>query len=209
MKKALKLELSLYKGHIKSMAYPLLIAAVFSYFTQNIIYATLMSTVFFSIRVISLPFDVLNQNEASRHMYNLLPITKNVIVTARYFAIFIVGCCLIIIGIALQSIVMFIFQFPFGVDDVLASAIVGNAAFLLLQSLQIPFFYQLGVIEGRVSGPGIIILISMLVFSYGFKYLTNMDFNVQFLLLLFCIASLVIFFISRAVSVKIVNSKGF
>lgn len=208
MKKAIKLELSFYEGHIKLMAYPLLIAAVFSYITQNIIYATLMSTVFFSIRIIPLPFDVLSQNEASRHMYNLLPLTKNEIVTARYFAIFIVGCCLVIIGIAIQSIVMFIFKFPFGIDDVLTAAIIGNAAFLLLLSLQIPFIYQMGVIKGRMSGPGMIILISLLVFSYGFKYLTAMDLNAQLLLLLFCIVSLVIFFISQSVSVKIVHSKG-
>jgi|GEM_PF-5602651 len=209
MKKAIKLELSFYEGHIKLMAYPLLAAVVFAYFTQNIIYATLMSALFFSMSVIPLPFDVLSQNDASRHLYNLLPLTINEIVTARYFAIFLVGCCLVILGIVLQSMVMFVFQLPFVVDDVLTAAIVGIAAFLLLLSLQIPFIYQQGVIKGRMSGRGIIILASLLVFTYGYKYLKAMDLNTQLLLLLFCMVSLVTFLISRSISVKIVRSKGF
>lgn len=170
MIKTIKLELALFDGHIniKTNIWILLILLYSAYSGRPLVYSTLLASVWFSVRTVPLPFEVLSQNESSKNMYTMLPVSLNNIITARYLSIFFVGSAGIALSVIAQFGLLVFLKRVINIGDIVVSIVVGCACILILSALQIPLIYKQGVIKGRA--PTSIIMASICLFAFYFGY---------------------------------------
>jgi hypothetical protein len=179
------------------------------YSTHSFVYSTLIGVVLFSLRIVSLPFEVLNQNESSKNMYSLLPLSKDQVITARYLSIVLVGCFSISLSVVTQIVVALILKIEIDIQSIFLALAIGFSCISILMSIQIPFIYKMGVIKSRSSAPAIIATVSLFVFHFGYRDSGISEFSLSFLIGMFLFVAACVFFVSKSISVHIVRKQGF
>ncbi|MDR1156749.1 MAG: ATP-binding cassette domain-containing protein [Oscillospiraceae bacterium] len=175
---------------------------------RSLIYGVLFASVMFSVRIVPLPFKVLNQNESSKNTYTMLPVPLNNIIIARYLSIFFVGSAGIIISTVIAQVAsFFLLKASMNIGEIVIGIVVGCACVLILLTLQIPFIYKQGVIQGRTSAPIVIASIFLFVFGFGYRKLIQLSLDRLQFAVAFCMLAVLLSIVSISISIDIAKKE--
>lgn len=94
-------------------------------------------------------FSVTEKNSMER-LYGILPIRKSDMVIGRYLFIMIMGFTALIFSLAAHPVILTILGESISVFEHISAAVIGIFLFALYTVFQLPGYYKLGSIKGRV-----------------------------------------------------------
>jgi hypothetical protein len=147
-------------------------------------------------------FSISEKNNMNR-LYGILPASKSEMVIGRYLLLLCMGIFTLLVSLILESIVLNALQVTITGKDVLISGLVGIVFYILYISFQLPGYYKLGSIRGRVFMyiPVLGFLLTLFILD---KKNTDMSLALQFInenTLLFIICLLLVLLIIYGISI--------
>ena len=157
-------------------------------------------------------FSITEKNSMER-LYGILPIRKSDMVIGRYIFIIIMGLSALIFSLAAQPVILTILGKNISISDFIGAAVTGIFLFALYTVFQLPGYYKLGSIKGRVFMyiPVAGFLITLLLITkipVGESKLLFTVINSPVRLMLLAVTFVVIMYVvSIQVSIKILENK--
>lgn len=214
--KAIKIQWYLVKPSILPVLYLVVLAAIITLATENIILSSLISATLIAVKLISLPFEV-DSNEKLDRFYSTLPISCHDFILSRYGFLSLIGVIGIVITLSLRIFIVGLWKnqafFP---REVIMSLVIGIVFYILIICLQLPLYYKYGALKARLFSM-IPILLFVGIFSlYNYTTISTWLLNLipfvknNFWLIqaIGLVISVSIVYISFYISKKIVENKG-
>lgn len=157
-------------------------------------------------------FSVTEKNSMER-LYGILPIRKSDLVIGRYIFIIIMGFTALIFSLAVHPFILTILGETISIFDFISAATIGILLFALYTVFQLPGYYKLGSIKGRVFmyipvAGFLITLLFITKIPVGEKNLLFTVINSPVLLMLCAVIFVIaMYIVSILVSIKILKNK--
>ncbi|MCM1523061.1 MAG: ABC-2 transporter permease [Ruminococcus sp.] len=145
---ALKLDLSLIKPYMKTMAFSLIMPVFIAAGNRSLI-----NGISFAMCIAAMTsgytFSVTEKNSMER-LYGIIPIKKREMVMGRYGLVIFTGITALVFSLILQCTVLTLMGENIGFNETAYAAAAGIFLFSLYTVFQLPGFYLLGYIKGRL-----------------------------------------------------------
>lgn len=209
--KAAKLDLSLVKPYVKTICFTMVLPVVFAAINRSLLTGISFAMCFISMTT-GYTFSVTEKNSMER-LYGILPIRKSDLVIGRYIFIIIMGFTALIFSLAVHPFILTILGETISIFDFISAATIGILLFALYTVFQLPGYYKLGSIKGRVFmyipvAGFLITLLFITKIPVGEKNLLFTVINSPVLLMLCAVIFVIaMYIVSILVSIKILKNK--
>ena len=209
--KLAKLDFSLVKPYVKTICFTMVLPVVFAAINRSLLTGISFAMCFIAMTT-GYTFSITEKNAMER-LYGFLPIQKRDMVIGRYIFIIIMGITALIFSLVAHPVILTILGETISIFDFISAAAIGIFLFALYTVFQLPGYYKLGSIKGRVFMyiPVAGFLITLLLITKipaGKRKLLITVINSPVLLMLLVIMLVVIMYvISILVSIKILKNK--
>ena len=209
--KATKLDFSLIRPYVKTICFTMILPVVFAAINHSLLTGISFAMCFIAMTT-GYTFSIPEKNSMER-LYGILPIRKSDMVIGRYIFIIIMGAIALIFSLVAHPIILLILGESVSILDFINAATTGIFLFALYTVFQLPGYYKLGSIKGRVFMyiPVAGFLITLLLITkipVGKSMLFVTLINSPVLLIVFAIMLVAVMYaISIWVSIKILKNK--
>ena len=209
--KSAKLDFSLVKPYVKTICFTMVLPVVFAAINRSLLTGISFAMCFMAMTT-GYTFSITEKNAMER-LYGILPIRKSDMVIGRYIFIIIMGLSALIFSLAAQPVILTILGENISISDFISAAFTGIFLFALYTVFQLPGYYKLGSIKGRVFMyiPVAGFLITLLLITkipVGESKLLFTVINSPVRLMLLAVTFVVIMYVvSILVSIKILENK--
>ena len=146
--KSAKLDFSLVKPYVKTICFTMVLPVVFAAINRSLLTGISFAMCFMAMTT-GYTFSITEKNAMER-LYGMLPIRKSDMVIGRYIFIIIMGLSALIFSLAAQPVILTILGENISISDFINAAVTGIFLFALYTVFQLPGYYKLGSIKGRV-----------------------------------------------------------
>lgn len=146
--KSAKLDFSLVKPYVKTICFTMVLPIVFAAVNRSLLTGISFAMCFIAMTT-GYTFSVTEKNSMER-LYGILPIRKSDMVIGRYIFIIIMGFTALIFSLATHPVILSILGETISAFDFINAAAIGIFLFALYTVFQLPGYYKLGSIKGRV-----------------------------------------------------------
>ena len=146
--KAAKLDFSLVRPYIKSIAFSILFPIVLSVMNRSLLYGISFAMCFIGVTS-GYTFSISEKNDMER-LYSILPISKKHMVIGRYLYTCAMGLFALLISLAVHPVILLALGETVKPLDIFAAAMVGIIMFSLFTVFLLPGYYKYGSIKGRI-----------------------------------------------------------
>ena len=146
--KSAKLDFSLVKPYVKTICFTMILPVVFAAVNRSLLTGISFAMCFIAMTT-GYTFSVTEKNSMER-LYSILPIRKSDMVIGRYIFIIIMGLTALIFSLAVHPVILTILGETISKFDFINAAAIGIFLFALYTVFQLPGYYKLGSIKGRV-----------------------------------------------------------
>lgn len=209
--KSAKLDFSLVKPYVKTICFTMVLPIAFAAINRS-----LLTGISFAMCLIAMTtgytFSVTEKNSIER-LYGILPIRKSDMVIGRYIFIIIMGLTTLIFSLVAHPIILTILGETISKFDFINAVTIGIFLFVLYTIFQLPGYYKLGSIKGRVFMyiPVAGFLITLLLITkipVGENKLFFAVINSPVLLMFLAVISVIaMYVVSILISIKILKNK--
>jgi hypothetical protein len=209
--KSVKLDFSLVKPYVKTICFTMVLPVIFAAINRSLLTGISFAMCFIAMTT-GYTFSITEKNSMER-LYGILPIRKSDMVIGRYIFIIIMGLTALIFSLIAHPVILTILGESIGIVDYISAAVIGIFLFALYTVFQLPGYYKLGSIKGRVfmyiPVAGFLITLLLITKSpVGESKLLFTIFNSPVLLMLLTIIFVIVMYIvSILVSIKILKNK--
>lgn len=206
-----RLDTYLLKYYKKSICFTIIIPVAFVLINRSLLSGISFSMTFMAMTS-GYTFSISEKNDMNR-LYGILPASKSDMVIGRYLLLLCMGIFTLLVSLILESIALNALQVEITGKDVLIAGLVGIVFYILYISFQLPGYYKLGSIRGRVFMyiPVLGFLLTLFILD---KKNTDMSLALQYinentLLFIICLllVLLIIYGVSILVSIRILKNK--
>lgn len=209
--KSAKLDFSLVKPYVKTICFTMVLPVVFAAINRSLLTGISFAMCFIAMTT-GYAFSITEKNSMER-LYGILPIRKSDMVIGRYIFIIIMGLTALIFSLIAHPVILTILGESIGIVDYISAAVIGIFLFALYTVFQLPGYYKLGSIKGRVfmyiPVAGFLmtlLLITKIPVGENKLLFTVINFPVL-LMLLAVIFVIAMYVVSILVSIKILKNK--
>ena len=209
--KSAKLDFSLVKPYVKTICFTMILPVVFAAVNRSLLTGISFAMCFIAMTT-GYTFSITEKNAMER-LYGILPIRKSDMVIGRYIFIIIMGLTALVFSLVSHPVILIILGETVSVFDFMSAAATGIFLFTLYTVFQLPGYYKLGSIKGRVFMyiPVAGFLITLLLITkipVGESRLLFTVINSPALLMLSAVVLVIaMYVISISVSIKILKNK--
>ena len=209
--KSAKLDFSLVKPYVKTICFTMILPVVFAAVNRSLLTGISFAMCFIAMTT-GYTFSITEKNAMER-LYGILPIRKSDMVIGRYIFIIIVGLTALVFSLVSHPVILIILGETVSVFDFMSAAATGIFLFTLYTVFQLPGYYKLGSIKGRVFMyiPVAGFLITLLLITkipVGESRLLFTVINSPALLMLSAVVLIIaLYVVSISVSIKILKNK--
>ena len=209
--KSAKLDFSLVKPYVKTICFTMVLPVVFAAINRSLLTGISFAMCFIAMTT-GYTFSITEKNSMER-LYGILPIRKSDMVIGRYIFIIIMGLTALIFSLIAHPVILTILGESISIFDYISAAVIGIFLFALYTVFQLPGYYKLGSIKGRVFMyiPVAGFLITLLLITktpVGESRLLFTVINSPALLMLSAVVLVIaMYVISISVSIKILKNK--
>ena len=209
--KSVKLDFSLVKPYVKTICFTMILPVVFAVINRSLLTGISFAMCFIAMTT-GYTFSVTEKNSMER-LYGILPIRKSDMVIVRYIFIIIMGFTALIFSLITHPVVLIILGESISMFDYISAAATGIFLFALYTVFQLPGYYKLGSIKGRVfmyipvAGFLITLLLITRIPVGESKLLFAVIHSPVLLMLLAVILVIAMYVVSISVSIKILKNK--
>ncbi len=209
--KSAKLDFSLVKPYVKTICFTMVLPIVFAAINRSLLTGISFAMCFIAMTT-GYTFSVTEKNSMER-LYGILPIRKSDMVIGRYIFIIIMGLAALLFSLVAHPILLTILGETISKFDFISAAATGIFLFALYTVFQLPGYYKLGSIKGRVFMyiPVAGFLITLLLITNipvgESKLLFTVINSPLLLMLLTFILVIAMYVVSIFVSIKILKNK--
>ena len=209
--KSAKLDFSLVKPYVKTICFTMILPVVFAAINRSLLTGISFAMCFIAMTT-GYTFSITEKNSMER-LYGILPIRKSDMVIGRYIFIIIMGLTALIFSLIAHPVILTILGESISIFDYISAAVIGIFLFALYTVFQLPGYYKLGSIKGRVFMyiPVAGFLITLLLITKSpvgeSKLLFTVINSPVLLMLLAVIFVIAMYVVSILVSIKILKNK--
>ena len=209
--KSAKLDFSLVKPYVKTICFTMILPVVFAAVNRSLLTGISFAMCFIAMTT-GYTFSITEKNAMER-LYGILPIRKSDMVIGRYIFIIIMGLTALVFSLVSHPVILIILGETVSVFDFMSAAATGIFLFTLYTVFQLPGYYKLGSIKGRVFMyiPVAGFLITLLLLTkipVGESRLLFTVINSPALLMLSAVVLVIaLYVVSISVSIKILKNK--
>ena len=209
--KSAKLDFSLVKPYLKTICFTMVLPVVFAAINRSLLTGISFAMCFIAMTT-GYTFSITEKNSMER-LYGILPIRKSDMVIGRYIFILIMGLTALIFSLVAHPVILTILGESISIFDYISAAVIGIFLFALYTVFQLPGYYKLGSIKGRVFMyiPAAGFLITLLLITKipvgESKLLFTVINSPVLLMLLTVIFVIAMYVVSILVSIKILKNK--
>ena len=209
--KSAKLDFSLVKPYVKTICFTMVLPVVFAAINRSLLTGISFAMCFIAMTT-GYTFSITEKNSMER-LYGILPIRKSDMVIGRYIFIIIMGLTALIFSLIAHPVILTILGESISIFDYISAAVIGIFLFALYTVFQLPGYYKLGSIKGRVFMyiPVAGFLITLLLITkipVGESRLLFTVINSPALLMLSAVVLVIaLYVVSISVSIKILKNK--
>lgn len=209
--KSAKLDFSLVKPYLKTICFTMVLPVVFAAINRSLLTGISFAMCFIAMTT-GYTFSITEKNSMER-LYGILPIRKSDMVIGRYIFILIMGLTALIFSLVAHPVILTILGESISIFDFISAAVIGIFLFALYTVFQLPGYYKLGSIKGRVFMyiPAAGFLITLLLITKipvgESKLLFTVINSPVLLMLLVVIFVIAMYVVSILVSIKILKNK--
>ena len=209
--KSAKLDFSLVKPYVKTICFTMILPDVFAAVNRSLLTGISFAMCFIAMTT-GYTFSITEKNAMER-LYGILPIRKSDMVIGRYIFIIIMGLTALVFSLVSHPVILIILGETVSVFDFMSAAATGIFLFTLYTVFQLPGYYKLGSIKGRVFMyiPVAGFLITLLLITkipVGESRLLFTVINSPALLMLSAVVLVIaLYVVSISVSIKILKNK--
>jgi hypothetical protein len=209
--KSAKLDFSLVKPYVKTICFTMILPVVFAAVNRSLLTGISFAMCFIAMTT-GYTFSITEKNAMER-LYGILPIRKSDMVIGRYIFIIIMGLTALVFSLVSHPVILIILGETVSVFDFMSAAATGIFLFTLYTVFQLPGYYKLGSIKGRVFMyiPVAGFLITLLLITkipVGESRLLFTVINSPALLMLSAVVLVIaLYVVSISVSIKILKNK--
>lgn len=206
-----KLDFSLVKPYVKTICFTMVLPVVFAAINRSLLTGISFAMCFIAMTT-GYTFSVTEKNSMER-LYGILLIRKSDMVIGRYIFIIIMGFTTLIFSLIAHPVILTILGESISIFDYISAAVIGIFLFALYTVFQLPGYYKLGSIKGRVFMyiPVAGFLITLLLITKSpvgeSKLLFTIITSPILLILLTVIFVIAMYIVSILVSIKILKNK--
>lgn len=209
--KSAKLDFSLVKPYVKTICFTMVLPVVFAAINRSLLTGISFAMCFIAMTT-RYTFSITEKNSMER-LYGILPIRKSDMVIGRYIFIIIMGLTALIFSLIAHPVILTILGESISIFDYISAAVIGIFLFALYTVFQLPGYYKLGSIKGRVfmyiPVAGFLITLLLITKSpVGESKLLFTVINSPILLMLLAVIFVIaMYVVSILVSIKILKNK--
>ena len=209
--KSAKLDFSLVKPYVKTICFTMVLPVVFAAINRSLLTGISFAMCFIAMTT-GYTFSITEKNSMER-LYGILPIRKSDMVIGRYIFIIIMGLTALIFSLIAHPVILTILGESISIFDYISAAVIGIFLFALYTVFQLPGYYKLGSIKGRVfmyiPVAGFLITLLLITKSpVGESKLLFTVINFPILLMLLAVIFVItMYVVSILVSIKILKNK--
>lgn len=209
--KSTKLDFSLVKPYVKTICFTMILPVVFAAINHSLLTGISFAMCFIAMTT-GYTFSITEKNSMER-LYGILPIRKSDMVIGRYLFIIIMGLIALIFSLIVHPIILTILGEDISQSDLIYATFTGIFLFALYTVFQLPGYYKLGSIKGRVFMyvPVAGFLITLLLITKApvseSKLLFAVSNSPVLLMLLVIIFVIVMYVVSILISIKVLKNK--
>ena len=209
--KSAKLDFSLVKPYVKTICFTMVLPVVFAAINRSLLTGISFAMCFMAMTT-GYTFSITEKNAMER-LYGILPIRKSDMVIGRYIFIIIMGLTALIFSLIAHPVILTILGESISKSDLIIAAATGIFLFAHYTVFQLPGYYKLGSIKGRVfmyiPVAGFLITLLLITKSpVGESKLLFTVINSPVRLMLLAVTFVVIMYVvSILVSIKILENK--
>ena len=209
--KSAKLDFSLVKPYVKTICFTMILPVVFAAVNRSLLTGISFAMCFIAMTT-GYTFSITEKNAMER-LYGILPIRKSDMVIGRYIFIIIMGLTALVFSLVSHPVILIILGETVSVFDFMSAAATGIFLFTLYTVFQLPGYYKLGSIKGRVFMyiPVAGFLITLLLISKNPVCENKLLFTVinspALLMLSAVVLVIALYVVSISVSIKILKNK--
>lgn len=146
--KFLKLDFSLVKPYVKTICFTMLLSIFFAAVNRSLM-TGISFAMCFTAMITGYTFSITEKNSMER-IYSILPVQKIEIVVGRYVFVIIMGLISLLFSLVTHPIILTVLGETIQPFDVVNAAAIGIFLFALYTVFQLPGYYKLGSIKGRI-----------------------------------------------------------
>ena len=209
--KSVKLDFSLVRPYVKTICFTMVLPVVFAAINRSLLTGISFAMCFIAMTT-GYTFSITEKNSMER-LYGILPIRKSDMVIGRYIFIIIMGLTALIFSLIAHPVILTILGESISIFDYISAAVIGIFLFALYTVFQLPGYYKLGSIKGRVfmyiPVAGFLITLLLITKSpVGESKLLFTVINSPILLMLLAVIFVIaMYVVSILVSIKILKNK--
>lgn len=209
--KSTKLDFSLVKPYVKTICFTMILPVVFAAINHSLLTGISFAMCFIAMTT-GYTFSITEKNSMER-LYGILPIRKSDMVIGRYLFIIIMGLIALIFSLIVHPFILTILGEDISQSDLIYATFTGIFLFALYTVFQLPGYYKLGSIKGRifmyvpVAGFLITLLLITEVPVGESKLLFAVSNSPVLLMLLIIIFVIVMYVVSILISIKVLKNK--
>ena len=209
--KTAKLDFSLVKPYIKTICFTMILPIAFAAINRSLITGISFAMCFIAMTT-GYTFSITEKNDMER-LYGILPVSKRDFVIGRYMFVITMGVIALTFSLIVQPMVLKSLGETVNSSDIMSAAIVGIFLFALYTVFQLPGYYKLGSIKGRVFMyiPVVGFLATLLLITKipvdSIILIDIISNSLVFLRLFIVIVIILMYIISTFISIKILKSK--
>ena len=209
--KSAKLDFSLVKPYVKTICFTMVLPVVFAAINRSLLTGISFAMCFIAMTT-GYTFSITEKNSMER-LYGILPIRKSDMVIGRYIFIIITGLTALTFSLIAHPVILTILGESISVFDCISAAVIGIFLFALYTVFQLPGYYKLGSIKGRVfmyipvAGFLITLLLITKIPVGESKLLFTVINSPVLLMLLAVIFVIAMYVVSISASIKILKNK--
>lgn len=206
-----KLDFSLVKPYVKTICFTMVLPVVFAAINRSLLTGISFAMCFIAMTT-GYTFSITEKNSMER-LYGILPIRKSDMVIGRYIFIIIMGLTALIFSLVTHPVILTILGETINIFDFISAAVIGIFLFALYTVFQLPGYYKLGSIKGRVfmyipvAGFLITLLLITKIPVGESKLLFTVINSPALLMLITVILAVAMYVVSILVSIKILKNK--
>ncbi len=145
--KMVRLDLSMIKPYSKTLLIAFFAPVIIIYNTQDVI-AGLVLCMSIMAMTSNYTFSIAEKNDLNR-LYGLIPISKKDIVAGRYLFTALTGIVAVMLGTAINILVLATTRKFDALEDTVAAIGAGLTLYFVFTAIQLPAYFKFGAIKGR------------------------------------------------------------
>lgn len=143
-----KLDFSLIRPYVKTICFTMILPVVFAAVNRSLLTGVSFAMCFIAMTT-GYAFSIVEKNAMER-LYGILPVRKSDLVVGRYIFIIIMGLTALIFSLIVHPVILTFLGVPISAAEFAGAATIGIFLFALYTVFQLPGYYKLGSIKGRV-----------------------------------------------------------